>query len=65
MESKKIIIIGKNACDSMNVNKEDRIRVGWAEKKELSMEQALSSLLSIGTPREQEYSRCFRRELDK
>ncbi len=65
MESKKVIIIGKNACDSMNVNKEDRIRVGWAEKKELSMEQALSSLLSIGTPREEEYSRCFRKELDK
>ena len=65
MESKKVIIISKDIRESVDVKKEDRIRVGWEEKQELSVEQALSSLLSIGTYREEEYSRNFRRELDK
>ena len=52
MDTKKIIIIGKNACEGMNVKKEDRVRAGWEEKRELSIEQALSSLLSIDTNKE-------------
>ena len=65
MDTKKIIIIGKNACEGMNVKKEDRVRAGWEEKRELSIEQALSSLLSIDTNKEEYYSRDFRRELEK
>ena len=65
MDTKKITIIGKNACEGMHVKKKDRIRVGWEEKEELSIEQALSSLLSIDTNKEEDYSRNFRRELEK
>lgn len=64
MESKKIVIIGK-VNEGIVCDNKDRIRKGWEDQKELSIEQALSSLLSLNTPREEEYSRTFRRELDK
>mgnify|MGYP001214053353 CR=1 FL=1 len=65
METKKIVIISKNVCEGMTVKKEQRIRAGWEEKKELSIEQSLSSLLSIDTIEEEHYGRCFRKELEK
>ena len=65
MESKKIVIIGKQACEGLTVDKKERIRSGWEEQQELTIEQSLSSLLSLNTPREAEYSRTFRRELEK
>tara|TARA_B100000902_G_scaffold362841_1_gene381436 strand:+ start:6274 stop:6870 length:597 start_codon:yes stop_codon:yes gene_type:complete len=65
MESKKIVIIGKQACQGLTVDKKDRIRSGLEEQQELTIEQSLSSLLSLNTVKEAEYSRTFRRELEK
>ena len=65
METKKIIITSKNLCEGMTVKKDERIRAGLEEKNELSIEQSLSSLLSIDTIEEEHYGRGFRRELEK
>ena len=65
MDSKKVIIIGKQACEGISAEKKERIRVGLEKQKELTIEQAMSSLLSLGTHHEEKYSRTFRTELEK